>query len=90
MKQCEKTAYIYILECSDFSLYTGWTYNLDRRLAEHNKGKASKYTRSRRPVKLVYYEEYSNKQDAMKREYEIKQYSKTKKNQLIADFNFYS
>lgn len=73
--------YIYILKCSDNSLYTGWTNDLKKRLETHNSGKGSKYTRSRLPVEIVYFEEFKNKSDAMKREYEIKKLSR--KNKLI-------
>lgn len=75
--------YTYILECSDKSFYTGWTNNLDKRIKSHNLGLASKYTRGRVPVKLVYYEVFEEKSDAMKREYEIKQMTKKKKENLI-------
>ncbi|WP_418223109.1 GIY-YIG nuclease family protein [Clostridium isatidis] len=75
--------YVYMLECSDGSLYTGWTNNLEKRIAAHNNGKAAKYTRVRLPVKLVYYEEYEDKIEAMKREYEIKQLSRKEKVKLI-------
>ena len=64
--------FTYILECSDGSLYTGWTNDLENRLKTHNNGKGGKYTKVRLPVKLVYYETYENKIDAMKREYYIK------------------
>ena len=64
--------YTYILECSDGTLYTGWTNDIKKRLAAHQSGKSSKYTRSRLPVKLVYYEEYDVKEDAMRREWYIK------------------
>ncbi|UYO98935.1 GIY-YIG nuclease family protein [Oceanotoga sp. DSM 15011] len=73
--------YTYILKCSDNSLYTGWTNDLKKRLETHNSGKGSKYTRSRLPVEIVYFEEFKNKSDAMKREYEIKKFSR--KNKLI-------
>ncbi|MDN5341971.1 MULTISPECIES: GIY-YIG nuclease family protein [Oceanotoga] len=73
--------YTYILKCSDNSLYTGWTNDLKKRLETHNSGKGSKYTRSRLPVEIVYFEEFKNKSDAMKREYEIKKLSR--KNKLI-------
>lgn len=79
MKMC----YIYILKCSDDTLYTGWTNNLDKRLETHSKGKGAKYTRARLPVKLVYWEKYDNKISAQKREYEIKQMSRKKKLELI-------
>ncbi len=75
--------YVYILQCNDNTLYTGWTVDLDKRIKYHNMGKASKYTRGRLPVKLVYYETYNNKIDATKREYEIKQLSRDKKLKLI-------
>jgi len=75
--------YVYMLECSDGSLYTGWTNNLEKRIAAHNNGKGAKYTRVRLPVKLVYYEEYEDKIEAMKREYEIKRLSRKEKVKLI-------
>lgn len=78
--------YTYILRCKDDSLYCGWTNDLHKRLAAHNAGKGAKYTRSRHPVTLVYYETFDTKEDAMRREYAIKQLSRTKKLQLIADF----
>ena len=70
--------YTYILKCSDGTYYTGWTNDLDKRLKAHNGGKSgAKYTRNRRPVTLVYYEEFQGKQEAMKREYAIKQLTRT-------------
>lgn len=75
--------YVYILECADKSLYTGWTLDLDNRLKKHNEGKASKYTRARLPVKLVYYELLDNKIDAQRREWRIKKLSRNEKLQLI-------
>jgi len=75
--------YVYILKCSDETLYTGWTNNLDKRLEAHNSGKGAKYTRVRLPVKLVYYEEYEDKIEAMKREYEIKRLTRKEKINLI-------
>lgn len=75
--------YVYIVECSDGTFYTGWTNNLDRRVNQHSNGTGAKYTRGRGPVKLVYYEEFNEKRDAMKREYEIKRYSRTAKIDLI-------
>ena len=70
---------MYIVECSDGSLYTGYTTDPSRRLAEHNQGRAAKYTRSRRPVKLVYLEELSRKGEALARELRIKGMSKKEK-----------
>lgn len=75
--------YTYILQCADGTYYCGWTNNLDRRLKAHNEGKGAKYTRSRRPVALVYYEAFSTKEEAMRREYEIKQLPRKKKEELI-------
>lgn len=78
--------YTYILKCSDGSLYTGWTNDLERRVKVHNEGKGAKYTKSRRPVELVYYEEFLTKEEAMKREYAIKQLNRKKKDALICTF----
>ena len=75
--------YTYIVKCSDETLYTGGTNNLKKRLEAHNSGKGAKYTKNRRPVELVYFEEYDTKQEAMKREYAIKQLSRQKKLALI-------
>ena len=75
--------YIYILRCADESLYTGWTNDLDRRLAAHNAGTASKYTRGRRPVELIYHETFSTKEEAMRREWAVKQLTRAKKLALI-------
>ncbi len=75
--------YTYMVECSDRTLYTGWTNDLKKRLAAHNAGIASKYTRARRPVVLVYYEEFLTKEEAMKREYAIKQLSAGQKRKLL-------
>ncbi|WP_130806582.1 GIY-YIG nuclease family protein [Senegalia massiliensis] len=78
--------YVYILRCSDNTLYTGWTVDIKNRLKVHNSGKGAKYTRGRLPVTLEYYEKYSTKKKATKREYEIKQFKKDKKEKLIKDF----
>ena len=64
--------YTYILRCADNSLYTGWTNNLDRRVSAHNAGKGAKYTKARLPVQLVYFESFKTKEEAMSREYFIK------------------
>ena len=80
--------YTYLLRCADGSLYCGWTNDLDKRLSAHNAGTASKYTRSRLPVEMVYAEESDTKRDAMRREYAIKQLSREEKEALIlADSN---
>ena len=75
--------YVYILRCADDSLYTGWTNNLDRRIKMHANGKGAKYTKARLPVELVYFEEYKDKIEAMKREYAIKQLKRKEKLMLI-------
>lgn len=75
--------YVYILRCADNSLYTGWTNNLDKRVKIHSEGKGAKYTRARLPIELVYFEEYEDKIEAMKREYAIKQLKRKEKLRLI-------
>ncbi|SMB96651.1 putative endonuclease [Desulfonispora thiosulfatigenes DSM 11270] len=75
--------YIYIIECKDGTLYTGWTNNLTKRINTHNKGKGSKYTRSRFPVVLKYFELFTSKGEALRREYEIKKMSRIEKLNLI-------
>ena len=75
--------YTYIVKCSDGSLYTGWTNNLEKRIKDHNAGRGAKYTNARRPVVLVYKEEFPTKQEAMKREWEIKRLSRKEKLSMI-------
>ena len=75
--------YTYILKCKDDSLYTGWTNDLKKRITSHNAGKGAKYTKARRPVERVYYEEFQTREEAMKREYAIKQLSRKEKEALI-------
>ena len=74
---------VYILECSGGSLYTGITTGIEKRLAAHNKGTASKYTRVKRPVKVVYTEDAADESAAKKRESEIKKLSRQSKLELI-------
>lgn len=76
--------YIYILQCADGTLYTGYTVDIEKRVKEHNAGKASKYTRSRLPVQCVYNEECLSKSEALKRELEIKTLTRKQKLALIA------
>ena len=76
--------YTYMLKCSDGTLYTGWTNDLEKRVEAHNSGKGAKYTKARRPVGLAYYEEFETKEQAMKREYAIKQLGRKEKQKLIA------
>jgi putative endonuclease len=75
--------YVYILRCADNSLYTGIAKDLKARLKYHNYGKASKYTRSRRPVLIEYYEEVDSLSQARTRENEIKKWNHAKKEELI-------
>ena len=74
--------FVYILECSDGSFYTGITNNLEQRILTHESGKGSKYVRSRLPVKLIYQEECLTKSKALKREFEIKNLPRAKKLEL--------
>lgn len=82
-----KKCFVYMLRCADDTLYTGWTNDMERRLAQHNCGIASKYTRARLPVKLVYKEELSSRSCALKREYALKQLSRAEKEKLILQFS---
>ena len=79
--------YVYILKCSDETLYTGWTTDLKKRIKTHNSGKGAKYTRGRTPVKLMYHEEYEDKLIAQRREREIKKLTRDEKIKLIEDNN---
>ena len=78
--------YTYILRCADGTLYTGWTNDLEKRIRAHNSGEGAKYTRSRRPVELAYYEEYETKEEAMSREWHIKHMTREKKTKLMKKF----
>ena len=71
--------FVYILLCTDGSLYTGISDDPDKRLTEHRHGKGGRYTRSHQPVKIIYREKYENKGEALKREYEIKSWTREKK-----------
>ena len=79
--------FVYIVECADGTLYTGVTTDLERRVKQHNSGKGAKYTRARRPVKLVASFDAENNSAACKEEYRIKQLSRTEKFALIKTFN---
>lgn len=83
MSEQGKTNYTYIVECSDGTFYTGWTTDIKKRLSIHNAKKGAKYTRARTPVRLVYLEEADTKQEAMRREAQIKSLSRQEKEQLI-------
>ena len=76
--------YTYILKCADGTFYCGWTNCLEKRLKAHNDGTGAKYTRARRPVTLIYYEEFRTKEEAMKREAAVKRMTRRQKEQLIA------
>ncbi|MDY6226107.1 MAG: GIY-YIG nuclease family protein [Clostridium sp.] len=78
--------YVYILKCRDNTLYTGWTTSLEKRFKAHNSGRGAKYTRARLPVEIVYFEEFEDKKEAMKREYAIKKLSREEKLKLIDKF----
>ncbi|MCD7867153.1 MAG: GIY-YIG nuclease family protein [Clostridiales bacterium] len=76
--------YTYMVRCADGSLYTGWTTCLSRRIRAHNEGReGAKYTKTRRPVRLVYYEGYRTKEEAMRREFAIKQLTRQEKLALL-------
>lgn len=77
--------YTYIVKCIDGSLYTGWTNDLEKRLRAHNAGKGAKYTKSRRPVELVYCEEFVTKEEAMSREWAIKRKTREEKMKMIRE-----
>ena len=79
--------YVYILECSDETFYTGFTNNLEKRIETHNTKKWAKYTRGRAPVILKYFEEFDTENEARKREYQIKQLSRKEKSSIIEVFN---
>lgn len=77
----------YMVKCSDNTLYTGWTNNIEKRLAAHNAGQGAKYTKCRRPVELVYLEISDSRQQAMKREAAIKKMNRQEKLLLAAGCN---
>ena len=79
--------YTYIVRCADGTLYTGWTNDLKKRIKAHNAGKGAKYTKTRRPVELVYFEHFATKEEAMSREYHIKQLKRAQKQALIDEMN---
>ena len=75
--------YAYIVECADGTYYCGYTNDLEKRIETHNRGKGAKYTKPRLPVALVYYEEFETKEEAMSREWHLKQLSHAQKKALI-------
>ena len=78
--------YTYLVECADGTLYCGWTNDIEKRISDHNAGKGAKYTKPRLPVKLVYYETFGTKEEAMKREWQIKQLNRAQKQKLVNGF----
>ncbi len=78
---------VYIVECADKTLYTGWSTDVARRVKEHNAGRGAKYTRTRGPVRLVYTEAQPNRSAAMKRELQIKRMSRARKLRLIESYS---
>jgi pyrroline-5-carboxylate reductase len=85
-EETSRPAYVYIVECADGSLYTGWAYNPDDRASRHNAGRGAKYTRSRLPVRLVYQEALPDQTAARKREYALKQLARPAKLALINSY----
>ena len=79
--------YVYMLECKDGSFYTGYTTDLRARYEKHNSGCGAKYTRGRTPVKLVYFEIFETKSEALKREIKIKKMSRLRKERLVLNFD---
>lgn len=77
-----KKNYTYMVRCRDGSFYTGWTNNLEKRIDAHNAGTGARYTKSRRPVELIYHECFATKEEAMRREWEIKQLNHKQKEKL--------
>lgn len=80
--------YVYIIECVDFTLYTGITNNLEKRISTHNRKMGAKYTKTRTPVKLIYYIEVENKSIASKEECRIKKLTRKEKLNLVKDFKY--
>ena len=78
--------YVYLLRCADGSLYCGWTTDPEKRLVAHNAGTGAKYTRSRLPVELVYWEEFTEKNDALRRERQIKRLRRQQKLAMIEEW----
>jgi putative endonuclease len=77
-------SYTYILRCRDGTFYTGWTEDLEKRLQTHNEGRGSRYTRSRLPVELAYFEKHDSKREAMRRERAIKKMTRPQKERLMS------
>ncbi len=78
--------YTYMLECSDGKFYTGWTVDLEKRLADHNAGKGAKFTRARLPVRLIYWEEHATRSEAQKREHIVRNLKRKEKELMVDKF----
>jgi len=81
----DRAHHVYVIECADGSLYTGYTTDVERRVAEHDSGNGAKYTRGRTPVTLQHVESFDSKSAAMSREYAIKSLTRTQKERLIGE-----
>jgi putative endonuclease len=81
----DRDYYFYLLRCSDDSLYAGICIDLEKRVEIHRNGKGAKYTRSRLPVTLVFHEQHGSKGDALRREAEVKKWTKQRKERLVSD-----
>ncbi|MFC5971756.1 GIY-YIG nuclease family protein [Halomarina salina] len=79
------THYVYVLRCGDDTLYTGYSTDVERRVREHRAGSGAKYTRGRGPLELVHVESFGSQSAAMAREYEIKQFSRGRKDRLVGE-----
>jgi putative endonuclease len=79
----EQPHFVYVLECADGTFYTGYTTDVERRVAEHDAGEGEKYTRGRTPVELIYKERFDSRSAAMRREHEIKTFSRARKERLV-------
>lgn len=78
--------YVYVLECSDSTLYTGYTNDVERRVAVHNSGKGAKYTKARVPVTCIFYQQFETKSEAMKAEYAFKKLTRKQKLDYIRSY----
>ena len=78
-KATRRAAFVYLLRCADGTIYTGWTFDVSRRVRDHQHGRGARYTRARRPVELIYHERLPSRRAAMRREIEIKKMSRARK-----------
>lgn len=78
--------FVYILLCADDSFYIGSTKDVEKRFKKHLEGKGAKYTKSHKPIKIIYQETFSSKSDALKREWELKKLSKSEKEEIVKNY----